>query len=49
MILRKPGKPDYTVAKAYRPIALENTLDKVIKKVVVDCLLATIEEYALLL
>lgn len=30
IVLRKPGKPDYSKAKAYRPIALENTLGKVI-------------------
>lgn len=27
-VLRKPGKPDYSVPKAYRPIALMNTIAK---------------------
>ncbi|KAJ7670466.1 hypothetical protein B0H17DRAFT_848559, partial [Mycena rosella] len=31
--LRKPGKPDYTIPKAYRPIALEETMAKVIESV----------------
>lgn len=31
--LRKPGKDDYTIPKAYRPIALEATLGKVIESV----------------
>jgi hypothetical protein len=33
-ILRKPIKPDYTKASAYRPIALENKLGKLIESVV---------------
>lgn len=28
VVLRKPGKPDYTLAKAYRPIVFLNTLGK---------------------
>jgi len=31
--LRKPGKDDYTKAKSYRPIALEETLGKVMEAV----------------
>ena len=31
VVLRNPGKPDYTVIKAYRPIALENTLGKILE------------------
>ncbi|TFK62800.1 hypothetical protein BDN72DRAFT_740845, partial [Pluteus cervinus] len=30
VVLRKPGKPDYEVPKAYRPIALYNTLAKLL-------------------
>ncbi|QRV76906.1 Reverse transcriptase from transposon X-element protein [Ceratobasidium sp. AG-Ba] len=30
VVLRKPGKPDYTVAKAYRPIALLNVVGKIL-------------------
>ncbi|KAF8595013.1 hypothetical protein BDV93DRAFT_410553, partial [Ceratobasidium sp. AG-I] len=29
-VLRKPGKPNYTVAKAYRPIALLNVSSKIL-------------------
>ena len=36
VVLRKPGKPDYTITKAYRPIALEKTLGKVLESVMVD-------------
>jgi hypothetical protein len=32
VVLRKPAKPDYTKSKAYRPIALENTLGKSTRK-----------------
>lgn len=32
--LRKPGKEDYTVAKAWRPISLLSTLGKVLEAVV---------------
>ena len=31
VVLRKPGKPNYTTAKAYRPIALLNTLGKALE------------------
>ncbi|KYG40116.1 hypothetical protein M433DRAFT_257975, partial [Acidomyces richmondensis BFW] len=34
VVLRKPQKPDYTKAGAYRPIALLNTLAKVLEAVV---------------
>src|SRR5207248_11472340 len=30
LILRKPNKPNYTKPNAYRPIALENTIGKVL-------------------
>ncbi|THC94016.1 hypothetical protein EYZ11_006525 [Aspergillus tanneri] len=33
IVLRKPGKPDYTVPGAYRPISLLNTLGKVLEAV----------------
>ncbi|KAF8600950.1 hypothetical protein BDV93DRAFT_418426, partial [Ceratobasidium sp. AG-I] len=29
-VLRKPGKPDYSAAKAYRPIALLNVVSKIL-------------------
>ena len=31
--LKKPGKPDYTIAKAYRPIALLNTTGKIFEMI----------------
>lgn len=31
VVMRKPGKPDYAVPKAYRPIALLNTLGKALE------------------
>jgi hypothetical protein len=33
-ILRKPGKRDYTVPKAYRCIALENTFSKILEHII---------------
>ena len=36
VILRKPGKPDYTVLKAYRPIALLNTTAKILSALVAE-------------
>jgi len=36
VVLRKEQKKDYTLASSYRPIALENTLAKLIEKVVAD-------------
>ena len=44
VVLRKPNKPDYTKAKAYRPIALENTIGKVIESVITELLNYLIEE-----
>src|SRR5579859_1214810 len=48
VVLRKPGKPDYTTAKAYRPIALENTLGKLIESVIAELLSHAVEEYQLI-
>jgi len=48
VVLRKPGKPDYTVTKAYRPIALENTLGKVLESVMADIISYLTETYELL-
>ena len=30
VVLQKPGKSDYTKPKAYKPVALMNTLSKII-------------------
>jgi len=36
IVLRKPGHLDYTLPKAYHPIALYNTMGKVISGVITD-------------
>jgi hypothetical protein len=48
-ILRKEGKADYTLLGSYCPIALENTLTKILERVVVNYIADIAEEYALLL
>ena len=47
-VLRKPCKPDYTSAKAYRPIALENTLGKVLESVMAELISYLTETHNLL-
>jgi len=49
VVLRKEGKADYLILGSYRPIALENTLSKILEKVIADYIADTVEEYALLL
>src|SRR6266481_1261406 len=36
VILYKEGKADYLLLRSYRPITLENTLSKILKRVIVD-------------
>ena len=36
VIIPKPKKPDYTIPKAYRPIALLNTLGKLLTKIIAN-------------
>jgi len=48
VILRKEGKVDYLIPGSYRPIALENTLSKILEKVIADHIVNTAEKYALL-
>jgi ribonuclease HI len=48
VILRKPSRPDYTKAKAYRPIALENTLGKVMESVIAEIISYLTETHELL-
>ena len=48
-VLRKEGKADYSFPGSYRPIALENTPNKVFKRVIVERIADTVEEYSLLL
>ncbi|KAJ3486250.1 hypothetical protein NLI96_g4374 [Meripilus lineatus] len=46
--LRKPQKPDYSIPKAYRPIALEDTVGKVLEAVVAKRLSILAEQFNLL-
>jgi hypothetical protein len=46
--LRKPGKPNYTITKAYRPIALEDTMSKITESIVAQRLSQLAEEHRLL-
>ena len=48
VVLRKPSKPDYTKAKAYRPIALENTLGKVMESIMATIISYLTETHELL-
>jgi hypothetical protein len=48
VVLRKPGKPNYTIPKAYRPIALLNTTCKLLTAVVADQLTYILEHHQLL-
>jgi hypothetical protein len=47
-ILRKEGKADYSLPGSYCPITLENTLSKILERVVVDHIVDTAKEHALL-
>jgi hypothetical protein len=46
--LKKPGKVDYTVAKAWRPISLLATLGKVLESVVAERISHAVETHGLL-
>src|SRR5216117_3306935 len=46
--LKKPGKADYTIAKAWRPISLLSTLGKVLEAVVAERMSYAVEEFGLL-
>ena len=46
--LKKPNKDDYIIAKAWRPISLLATLGKLLKSVVAERILYTVEIYRLL-
>ena len=48
-VLYKKNKVDYLFLKSYRFIALENTLNKILKRIIVDYIIDTAEEYTLLL
>ena len=48
VVLRKPGKANYSIPKAYRPIALINTQVKLLTAVLADQLMYYAEKYNLL-
>jgi ribonuclease HI len=48
VVLRKPNKPDYTKPNAYRPIALECTIGKVLESIITELLSYLIETHDLL-
>jgi len=48
IVLRKPGKPDYSLPGAYRPISLLNTLGKLLEAVMARRLSFFAEHYGLL-
>ena len=49
VVLYKEGKADYLILGSYHPIALENTLSKVLERVIMDCIVDIAKEYTLLL
>ena len=48
-VLCKEGKADYLFLGSYCFIALENTLSKILERVIADCIVDIAKEYALLL
>ena len=48
-VLYKEGKADYLFLGSYRPITLENTLSKILKRVIVDYIVDIGKEHVLLL
>jgi hypothetical protein len=47
-VLRKPGQPDYSVPKAYRPITLLDTMAKLLSSCIADNLTYIAEQHNLL-
>ena len=48
LVLRKPNKPNYTKPNAYRPIALESTIGKVLESIMADHISYLCETFNLL-
>ncbi|KAF8687864.1 hypothetical protein AX14_003632 [Amanita brunnescens Koide BX004] len=48
VIIPKPNKPDYSIPKAYRPIALLNTMGKLLTKILANRLQHDAAQYGLL-
>jgi hypothetical protein len=47
-VLRKPRKPSYEVAKAYRPVILLSTIAKALMAIIAEDISHLVEEYQLL-
>ena len=47
-VLYKKGKANYLLLKSYCPIALKNTLSKILKRVIADYIANIAKEYTLL-
>jgi hypothetical protein len=48
VVLRKPGKPRYDMLKAYHPIALLNTMGKLLTAIIAELLTYYTEKHTLL-
>ena len=48
VILYKEGKADYLLLGSYRPIALENTLSKILERVIAEYIVDIAKKHALL-
>ena len=49
VVLQKANKKDYSLLGSYRPIALKNTLGKILEKIVVEYMQEAVEAQGLLL
>ena len=49
VVLQKEGKADYLILGSYHPITLENTLSKILKRVIADYIVDMAKKHALLL
>ena len=48
VVLRKDKKKDYSLLSSYRLIALENTIAKVIKKIIANRIISEAESHSLI-
>jgi hypothetical protein len=49
IMVNKPNKPDYSISKAYYPIALMECTGKLLEKIVTKCININIKEFDLLM
>ncbi|KAI0997773.1 hypothetical protein K3495_g10417 [Podosphaera aphanis] len=47
VVIRKPQKPSYDVSKSHRPLALPNTMGKLLEKLIANQIAKTAEKYSL--